>query len=71
MTENRFNSQQNRNYSSSVDHYDSLVKYPSVIQFIKNWICVNFLIRPYMDKQFDLGEFVEASKQALEVRYWH
>lgn len=43
------------------------IVWPSVIQTIKNWIFVQLIIKPYMDKEFCLKEFVSGSKQALEV----
>ncbi|XP_063698463.1 m-AAA protease-interacting protein 1, mitochondrial [Culicoides brevitarsis] len=41
------------------------VLWPSVIQTVKNFFLVNLIIRPYFDNDFDIGEFVEGSKQAL------
>lgn len=43
------------------------VVWPSFLKFIKNWIFANFIIRPYFENEFDLKEFVEASKHAVEV----
>lgn len=42
--------------------------WPSVIKTIKNWIMVNFIIKPYFDQDFDMSEFAGATKHALEVK---
>lgn len=41
--------------------------WPSVIKTIKNWIMVNFIIKPYFDQEFEMSDFVGATKHALEV----
>ncbi|XP_041971432.1 uncharacterized protein LOC121727589 [Aricia agestis] len=43
------------------------VVWPSVLKFIKNWMYVNFIIRPYFEQEFSLNSFIEASKHAVEV----
>ncbi|XP_026748490.1 uncharacterized protein LOC113509370 [Galleria mellonella] len=43
------------------------VVWPSFIKFIKNWMFANFIIRPYFEPEFSLGEFIEASKHAVQV----
>ncbi|VVC86891.1 m-AAA protease-interacting protein 1, mitochondrial [Leptidea sinapis] len=43
------------------------IVWPSLINFIKNWMFANFIIRPYFDREFRLAEFVEASKHAVQV----
>ncbi|XP_030030286.2 m-AAA protease-interacting protein 1, mitochondrial-like [Manduca sexta] len=43
------------------------VVWPSFIKFVKNWMFSNFIIRPYFDQEFSLGEFIEASKHAVQV----
>lgn len=41
--------------------------WPSVLKTIKNWVMINFIIRPYFDKEFDMSDFVGGTKHALEV----
>lgn len=41
--------------------------WPSVLKTIKNWIMVNFIIKPYFDREFDMSDFVGGTKHALEV----
>uniref|UniRef100_A0A182HRJ3 Juvenile hormone esterase binding protein n=2 Tax=Anopheles arabiensis TaxID=7173 RepID=A0A182HRJ3_ANOAR len=41
--------------------------WPSVIKTIRNWIMVHFIIRPYFDREFSLPEFIQGTKQALQV----
>lgn len=43
------------------------VVWPSFIKFIKNWMFANFIIRPYFEHEFNLNEFIEASKHAVQV----
>ncbi|XP_053620111.1 uncharacterized protein LOC128680755 [Plodia interpunctella] len=43
------------------------VVWPSFVKFIKNWMFANFIIRPYFEPEFSLGEFIEASKHAVQV----
>lgn len=43
------------------------VVWPSFLKFVKNWMFANFIIRPYFDREFNLHEFIEASKHAVEV----
>lgn len=43
------------------------IVWPSFIKFIKNWMFANFIIRPYFDSEFNLNEFIEASKHAVQV----
>lgn len=44
-----------------------LLYMPSVINSIKNWILVTFIIKPYLDEEFCMEEFKSGSRQALEV----
>ncbi|CAG4965940.1 unnamed protein product [Colias eurytheme] len=43
------------------------IVWPSFIKFIKNWMFATFIIRPYFDQEFNLSEFIEASKHAVQV----
>ena len=43
------------------------IVWPSFLKFIKNWMFANFIIRPYFDQEFNLHEFIEASKHAVQV----
>ncbi|CAG9792392.1 unnamed protein product [Diatraea saccharalis] len=43
------------------------IVWPSFIKFIKNWMFSNFIIRPYLEPEFSLAEFIEASKHAVQV----
>lgn len=41
--------------------------WPSALNTIKNWITVQFIIRPYFDSEFQIKDFVFGAKQALQV----
>lgn len=43
------------------------IVWPSIFKSIKNWILINFIIRPYFDKDFTIQEFSKGSKHALSV----
>lgn len=43
------------------------IVWPSIFKTIKNFIFVNLIIRPYFDKDFALQDFIDGSKQALNV----
>ncbi|XP_045454962.1 uncharacterized protein LOC123664465 [Melitaea cinxia] len=43
------------------------IVWPSFIKFIKNWMYANFIIRPYFESEFNLHDFIEASKHAVQV----
>ncbi|XP_050356610.1 uncharacterized protein LOC126777584 [Nymphalis io] len=43
------------------------VVWPSFLKFIKNWMYATFIIRPYFEAEFNLTDFIEASKHAVEV----
>lgn len=66
---------QRRNYSDEKTEVRKLpqlmefppVVWPSFVKFIKNWMFANFIIRPYFESEFNLREFIEASKHAVEV----
>lgn len=42
--------------------------WPSLIKSIRNFILTTFIIKPYMDREFNLPDFVYGSKKAVEVR---
>ncbi|XP_057653263.1 m-AAA protease-interacting protein 1, mitochondrial [Diorhabda carinulata] len=44
-----------------------IVIWPSLIKSIRNFILANFIIKPYLDREFSLADFVNASKKAVEV----
>ncbi|KAF5302000.1 hypothetical protein FQA39_LY19070 [Lamprigera yunnana] len=41
--------------------------WPSVIKSLRNFILSTFIIKPYMDNDFNIPEFVKGSKKAVEV----
>lgn len=43
------------------------IVWPSLLKTIKNWILVNFIIRPYFDQEFNMPNFVNGTKHALQV----
>ncbi|GBP41350.1 m-AAA protease-interacting protein 1, mitochondrial [Eumeta japonica] len=43
------------------------IVWPSFIKFIRNWMFATFIIKPYFDNEFSLPDFIEASKQAVQV----
>jgi len=44
-----------------------LTIWPSVIKTLRNWFFYHFVIRSYMDKEFNMGEFDRGARQ---VRKW-
>ncbi|CAG2054690.1 unnamed protein product [Timema podura] len=43
------------------------IVWPSVVKTLRNWILARLIITPYFDHEFNLHEFAEGSKQAVEV----
>lgn len=43
------------------------IVWPSILNFVKNWMFSNFIIRPYFEQEFSLYEFIEGSKHAVQV----
>lgn len=43
------------------------VVWPSVFKSLKNLIFTTLIIKPYMDAEFSLADFVQGSKKAVEV----
>lgn len=43
------------------------IVWPSVFKTIKNWIMINFIIRPYFDNEFNVNDFIAGTKHALQV----
>lgn len=41
--------------------------WPSFLKSIKNFILATFIIKPYLDKEFILPDFVTGSKKAVEA----
>ncbi|CAG9830150.1 unnamed protein product [Diabrotica balteata] len=41
--------------------------WPSLFKTIRNFILATFIIKPYLDQEFNLPDFVSASKKAVEV----
>lgn len=46
------------------------IVWPSVLKTIKNWILVNFIVKPYFDNDFTLPDFVAGTKFAFTVRFF-
>ncbi|KAG5875072.1 hypothetical protein JTB14_018024 [Gonioctena quinquepunctata] len=44
-----------------------VVVWPSLFKSIRNFILATFIIKPYLDKEFNLPDFISASKKAVEV----
>lgn len=44
-----------------------MIVWPSVFKSIRNFILTTFIIRPYLDVEFDIGDFIKGSKRAVEV----
>lgn len=44
------------------------IMWPSMLNSIKNWIMVQFIIRPYMDREFNIRDFCQGAKKAMQVR---
>jgi len=40
-----------------------ITMWPSLVNTFKNWFFVYFVIKPYMDKEFDMKEFDRGAKQ--------
>lgn len=47
-------------------HFPQII-WPSIIKSIRNFILTTFIIKPYMDREFSLPDFVTGSKKAVEV----
>ncbi|XP_033155382.1 m-AAA protease-interacting protein 1, mitochondrial [Drosophila mauritiana] len=43
------------------------IVWPSALNSLKNWITIQFIIRPYFDSEFQLKDFIYGAKQALQV----
>jgi len=43
------------------------IVWPSALNTLKNWITIQFIIRPYFDSEFQLKDFIYGAKQALQV----
>lgn len=43
------------------------IVWPSLIKSIRNFILATFIVRPYLDRDFNLPDFVGGAKHALEV----
>lgn len=44
-----------------------VIVWPSFLKTLKNFVLFNFIIKPYLDNEFSLPDFVGASKKAVEV----
>lgn len=44
------------------------IMWPSLLNSVKNWVMVNFIIRPYMDREFNIRDFAVGAKKAMQVR---
>lgn len=47
-----------------------IIVWPSVFKSIRNFILTTFIIRPYLDLEFDISDFIKGSKRAVEVHIW-
>lgn len=50
--------------------------WPSIVKSIRNFILTTFIVKPYLDRDFNFPDFVVGSKKAVEVRkhyvlYWN
>lgn len=45
------------------------IVWPSLIKSIRNFILATFIIKPYLDREFSLTDFVNGSKKAVEVGF--
>ncbi|XP_061396826.1 m-AAA protease-interacting protein 1, mitochondrial [Musca vetustissima] len=43
------------------------IMWPSLLNSIKNWVMVHFIIRPYMDREFNIRDFAYGAKKAMQV----
>ncbi|XP_075165073.1 m-AAA protease-interacting protein 1, mitochondrial [Haematobia irritans] len=43
------------------------IMWPSFYNSMKNWIMVHFIIRPYMDREFNIRDFAAGAKKAMQV----
>lgn len=41
--------------------------WPSFINTIRNWVLINFIIRPYFDREFNLQDFIYGTKHAVHT----
>ena len=41
------------------------VAWPNIFKAIRNWILANFIITPYFDREFNVQDFIEGSKQVM------
>lgn len=45
------------------------IVWPSLIKSIRNFILATFIIKPYLDKEFTLPDFIIGSKKAVEASF--
>lgn len=45
------------------------IVWPSLLKSLRNFILTNFIIKPYFDREFNLPDFINGSKKAVEVCY--
>ncbi|XP_055917791.1 m-AAA protease-interacting protein 1, mitochondrial [Eupeodes corollae] len=43
------------------------ILWPSFINTIRNWVLINFIIRPYFDNEFNLKDFIYGTKHAVHT----
>jgi hypothetical protein len=41
--------------------------WPKLINSLRNWFFINFVIRPYMDREFSIQEFEKGAREAVAV----
>ncbi|KAJ8980188.1 hypothetical protein NQ317_015065, partial [Molorchus minor] len=45
------------------------IVWPSLFKSIRNFLLMTFIIKPYLDREFRLQDFVSGSKKAVEAKY--
>ncbi|CAH0550146.1 unnamed protein product [Brassicogethes aeneus] len=43
------------------------IVWPSLIKSMRNFVLATFIIKPYLDREFNLPDFISGSKRAVEV----
>lgn len=46
---------------------EPIIEFPSFTKSLKNFLCLFFILKCYLDREFSWSEFVKGSKQALQV----
>ncbi|CAL8121904.1 unnamed protein product [Orchesella dallaii] len=43
------------------------ILWPKFVNVIRNWFFINFIIKPYFDKEFSMNEFIVGVKEAVSI----